>query len=202
MGFASEMHVKILDSWDDFNEWCGGGSRGLLAVAALALLILALLAVVFVPGLMPTDDDEGVVAKETPTKPAAETEPTAAPTVAPPETVVLPDIPTPTTEPIPVEPPVTPARLPEIHTVVINPYVTQKFEFDPVNCTIAQNDSVVWLNEDTSTQGTYILTSDEDLWQPVNIPFSSEFTYTFNATGTYHYGCEYFPDMKGTIIVR
>ncbi len=196
MGFASEMYVKFLDSWDEFNEWCGGGSRGLLAVAALALLVLALLAVVFVPGLIPTDDTDAVVAEETPTKPVAETEPTAAPTVAPPP------IPTPTTEPTPLGTPVTPAHLPEMYTVVINPYVTQNFEFDPINCTIARNDSVVWLNEDTSTQGTYILTSDDGLWQPVNIPFGSEFTYTFNSSGTYHYGCDYFPHMKGTIIVK
>jgi plastocyanin len=201
MGFASEMYVKFLDSWDEFNEWCGGGSRGLLAVAALALLILALLAVVFVPGLLPTDDGEGVVAEETPTVQVPETEPTAAPTVAP--TDIPPATPTPTTEPAPpVVTPATPERLPELHTVVINPYVTQKFEFDPINCTIARNDSVVWINEDTSTQGTYILTSDDVLWQPANIPFGSEFTYTFNSTGTYHYGCEYFPHMKGTIIVK
>ena len=195
MGFISEMHVKFLDSWDEFNEWCGGGSRGLLVVAALALLILALLAVVFVPGLIPTDEGEGVVAEETPTKQVPETEPTVAPTLAPPA------IPTPTTGPTSGVP-ATPARLPEMHTVVINPYITQKFEFDPVNCTIARNDSVVWINEDTSKQGTYILTSDDGLWQPANIPFGSEFTYTFNSTGTYHYGCEYFPDMKGTIIVK
>jgi len=197
MGFASEMHVKFLDSWDGFNEWCGGGSRGLLVVAALALLILALLAVVFVPGLIPTDEGEGVVAEETPTKQVPETEPTAAPTVAPTA------IPTPTTEPAPpAVTPATPERLPELHTVVINPYITQKFEFDPVNCTIARNDSVVWLNEDTAKQGTYILTSDDGLWQPAEIPFGSEFTYTFNSTGTYHYGCKYFSHMKGTIIVR
>lgn len=197
MGFASEMYVKFLDSWDEFNEWCGGGSRGLLAVAALALLILALLAVVFVPGLLPTDDGEGVVAEETPTKPVAETEPTAAPTVAPPA------LPTPTAEPTPLGTPVTPAHLPEVHTVVIKPdYVTPSFEFDPVNCTIARNDSVVWLNEDDGWRDTYILTSDEGLWQPANIPFGSEFTYTFNSTGTYHYGCKYFHHMRGTIIVK
>lgn len=197
MGFASEMHVKILDSWDEFNEWCGGGSRGLLAVAALALLILALLAVVFVPGLIPTDDGEGVVAEETPTKPAAETEPPAAPTVIPSA------IPTPTTEPTPSETPVTPAQLPEIHTVVIKPnYDIPSFKFNPVNCTIARNDSVVWLNEDEGWRDTYVLTSDDGLWQPTNIPFGSEFTYTFNSTGTYHYGCEYFHQMRGTIIVK
>ena len=196
MGFASEMHVKILDSWDEFNEWCGGGSRGLLVVAALALLILALLAVVFVPGLIPTNDDDGVVAEETPTMPVAETKTPAAPTVIP--TAIL----TPTTEPTPSVTPGTPAHLPERHTVVINPYATQEFEFDPVNCTIARNDSVVWINEDTFTQGSYTLTSDDGLWQPVNIPFGSEFIYTFNSTGTYQYGCDYFPSMRGTIIVK
>jgi len=197
MGFASEMYVKFLDSWDEFNEWCGGGSRGLLAVAALALLILALLAVVFVPGLLPTDDTDAVVAEETPTRPVAETEPTAVPTVAPPA------VPTPTTEPTPLGTPATPAHLPEIHTVVIKPdYDTPSFKFNPVNCTIARNDSVVWLNEDASTQERYTLTSDDGLWQPANIPFGSEFTYTFNSSGTYHYGCEYFPYMKGTIIVK
>ena len=197
MGFASEMYVKFLDSWDEFNEWCGGGSRGLLAVAALALLILALLAVVFVPGLLPTDDDEGAVAEETPTRSVAETEPTAVPTVVPPA------VPTPTTEPTPIGTPATPAHLPELHTVVIKPnYVTPSFEFNPINCTIALNDSVVWLNEDDGWRDTYILTSVEGLWQPTNIPFGSEFTYTFNSTGTYHYGCEYFHHMKGTIIVK
>ena len=198
MGFASEMHVKILDSWDEFNEWCGGGSRGLLAVAALALLILALLAVVLVPGLIPTDDDDDdVAAEETPTMQVAETKPTAAPTVAPPA------IPTPTTELTPVGTPATPAHLPELHTVIIKPdYVTPSFKFNPVNCTIARNDSVVWLNEDTGRQEPYILTSDDSLWHYTKIPFGSEFTYTFNSTGTYHYGCVYFPDMKGTIIVK
>ena len=165
----------------------------MLAVAALALLILALLAVVFVPGLLPTDDTDGVVAEETPTKQVTETEPPAAPTVAPPA------IPTPTTEPTPV----TPARLPEIHTVVIKPdYDIPSFKFDPVNCTIARNDSVVWLNEDDGWRDTYVLTSDEGLWPPTNILFGSEFTYTFNSSGTYHYGCEYFHHMKGTIIVK
>lgn len=197
MGFASEMHVKILDSWDEFNEWCGGGSRGLLAVAALALLIFAMLAVVFVPGLIPTDDGESVVAEETPTKQVTETEPTAAPTVAP--SAIL----TPTAEPTQSETPVTPAHLPEIHTVVIKPdYDIPSFKFDPVNCTIARNDSVVWLNEDDGWRDTYILTSDEGLWQPTNIQFGSEFTYTFNSSGTYHYGCEYFHHMKGIIIVK
>ena len=191
MGFISEMYVKFLDSWDEFNEWCGGGSRGLLVVAALALLILALLAVVFVPGLIPTGDTDGVVAVETPTKQAPVTEPTVAPTVAP------------TTEPTPLGTPVTPERLPEIHTVVIKPdYDTPSFKFNPVNCTIVRNDSVVWLNEDDGWHDTYVLTSDEGLWQPTDIPFGSEFTYAFNSTGTYHYGCEYFHHMKGTIIVK
>ena len=195
MGFASEMHVRILDSWDEFNEWCGGGSRGLLVVAALALLILALLSVVFVPRLIPTDgggaEGESVVAEETPTQQASA--PTAAPTVAPSA------IPTLTTESTLA----TTARLPEIHTVVIKPdYEVPSFEFDPANCTIARNDSVVWINEDTGGQAPYILTSDDGLWQPANIPFGSEFTYTFNSTGTYQYGCEYFPHMIGTIIVK
>jgi len=197
MGFISEMHVKFLDSWDEFNEWCGGGSRGLLAVAALALLILALLAVVFVPGLLPTDDTAGVVAEETPTSPVAETEPIAAPTVIPTA------IPTPTTEQTPLGTPVTPEPLPELHTVVIKPnYDIPSFEFDPINCTIARNDSVVWLNEDDGLRDTYVLTSAEGLWQPTDIPFGSEFTYTFNSSGTYHYGCKYFHHMKGTIIVK
>ena len=196
MGFASEMYIKILDSWDEFNERCGGGSRGLLVVALLALLILALLAIVFVPGLIPNDDADGVVAEETPTVSVAETKTPAAPTVIPTA------IPTPTTEPTPLVTPATPAHLPEMRTVVINPYITQNFEFDPINCTIARNDSVVWINKDASTQGTYILTSDDDLWQSVNIPFGSEFTYTFNSTGTYQYGCDYFPNMRGTIIVK
>ncbi len=210
MGFISEMYVKFLDSWDEFNEWCGGGLRGLLAVAALVLLIIALLAVALVPGLIPTGDGGGVVADETPTKQVAETKPTVAPTVIP--TYVAPDMPTPTTEPAPLETPViieptpleTPVTtgLPELHTIVINPYATQKFEFDPVNCTIARNDSVIWINEDTSTEGLYILTSAEGLWQPAEIRFGSEFTYTFNSSGTYHYGCEYFHHINGTITVK
>jgi plastocyanin len=199
MGFISEWYVKFLDSWDEFNEWCGGGSRGLLAVAALALLIIALLAVVLDPGLIPTGDDGDVVADETPTKPIAETKTPVAPTVVP--TYIAPDIPTPTTESAPLEAPVT-TGLPELHTIVINPYITQKFEFDPINCTIARNDSVIWINEDTSTEGIYILTSAEGLWQPANIRFGSEFIYTFNSSGTYHYGCEYFQHINGTIIVK
>ncbi|MEA3281724.1 MAG: hypothetical protein U9Q68_04055 [Euryarchaeota archaeon] len=198
MGFMSEMYVKFLDSWDEFTEWCGGGSRGLLAVAALALLVIALLAVVLVPGLIPTGDSGGV-AEETPTKQVVEAEPTAAPTFVP--TYIAPDIPAHTIEPTPLGPPVT-IELPKLHKIVINPYVTKKFEFNPVNCTIARNDSVTWSNEDTATGGIYILTSAEGLWQPIDIRFGSEFTYTFNLSGTYHYGCEYFPNINGTIIVE
>ncbi|MEA1895503.1 MAG: hypothetical protein U9N36_09960 [Euryarchaeota archaeon] len=192
MGFISEMYVKFLDSWDEFNEWCGGGSRGLLAVAALALLIIALLAVALVPGLVPTNEGGGVVADETPTK-VPEAKPAATPTVAP--TVMS----TPIIEPAPLE---TPEHLPELHKIVINPYATQKFEFDPVNCTIARNDSVIWINEDTYSEAMYILTSAEGLWQPANILFGSEFTYTFNTSGTYHYGCMYFHHINGTITVK
>ena len=191
MGFISEMRVKFLDRWDEFNEWCGGGSRGLLVVAALALLALALLSVIFVPGLMQTGNKGEVVTGVTPTKQVSETIPTPAPTIA--STIAPTAAPTPAVEPTPA---------PMMHTVIINPYATPKFELEPVNCTIARNDSVIWVNNDTLKQGKYILMSDDGLWQPVEIPFGSNFTYTFNSTRSYTYRCQYFPTLKGTITVK
>ena len=147
----------------------------------------------WIAGMSLMEEEVCVVAGETPTRQAAETEPTAAPTFAPSA------IPTLITEPTMAPT----ARLPGIHTVVIKPdYDVPSFEFDPATCTITRNDSVVWINEDTGGQAPYILTSDDGLWQPANIQFGSEFTYTFNSTGTYQYGCEYFPHMIGTIIVK
>ena len=108
-------------------------------------------------------------------------------------------VPMPTAEPTLEEPPgETPVRLPEIHTIIITP----KFEFNPSICTIAQNDCIIWVNNDTLRQEPYILTSDDGLWQPAGIPYGSDFTYIFDSTGNYTYGCCYFPDMKGTVIVR
>lgn len=192
MRFIIELRNKILDIWDEFTEWCGRSPRGLIAVV-LVLIIVVVVSALFVPGLMRNGGENGGDSDTMPAPQISEPKPTIAPTKTPTA------VPMPTVEPTPEEAPKeTPARLPEIHTIIIKP----EFEFNPSICTIAQNDCIIWVNNDTLRQETYILTSDDGLWQPAEIPYRSGFTYTFDSTGNYTYGCYYFPAMKGTVIVR
>lgn len=194
MRFILKLRNKILDIWDDFTEWCGRGSRGLIVIV-LALITVVVVSALFIPGLMRDDGENGDDLDATSAPQIYEPKHTIAPTMTPTA------VPTPTVEPTPEETPEeTPARLPEIHTITITP----DFKFNPSICTIAQNDCVIWVNNDTLRQEKYILTSDDGLWQPADaeILYGLDFTHTFDSTGNYTYGCCYFPAMKGTIIVR
>lgn len=181
MRFIIELRNKILDIWDEFTEWCGRSPRGLIAIALLLVIVVGVSAL-FVPGLIRNSDENGGDSDATSAPQIYEPKPTIAPTMTP--TAV-------------------PARLPEIHTIIIKPdYDTPNFEFNPGICTITQNDCIIWVNKDTLRQEKYTLTSDDGLWQPAEIPYRSDFTHIFDSTGNYTYGCCYFPDMKGTVIVR
>ena len=192
MRFIIELRNKILDIWDEFTERCERSPRGLIVVV-LALIAVVLVSALFVPGLMRDGGENGNDSDTMPAPQIYEPKPAIAPTMPPTA------VPIPTAEPTLEEPPgETPVRLPEIHTIIITP----DFEFNPSICTIAQNDCIIWVNNDTLRQETYILTSDDGLWQPADIPYGSDFTHIFGSTGNYTFGCYYFPAMKGTVIVR
>ena len=197
MRFIIELRNKILDVWDEFTEWGRRSPRGLI-VAVLVLIIVVGVSALFVPGLIRNSDENGDDLDTTSAPQIYEPKPTIAPTMTPTA------VPVPTAEPTPEETiEETPTRLPEIHTIIIKPdYDTPNFEFNPSICTITQNDCIIWVNKDTLRQEKYILTSDDGLWQPAEIPYGSDFTHIFGSTGNYTYGCCYFPDMKGTVIVR
>lgn len=73
--------------------------------------------------------------------------------------------------------------------------------FSPVNFTlvIGVNNTVTWTNDDTVD---HTATALSGLFNSQNIQPGGAFTFTFTRPGTYVYGCEYHPLMRGTIVVK
>ena len=65
MRFIIELRNKILDTWDEFTEWCGRGSRGLIVIV-LALIAVVVVSALFVPGLMRDEGEKGNVSDTMP----------------------------------------------------------------------------------------------------------------------------------------
>jgi plastocyanin len=75
---------------------------------------------------------------------------------------------------------------------------TLGFVYSPNDIFITPGDSIKWLGDFTM----HPLVSDESLWTTVNT--GSEFTFTFNQPGIYHFHCFFHGallNMKGTVTV-
>lgn len=72
------------------------------------------------------------------------------------------------------------------------------FKFVPASLAIKKGTTVVWTNMDSSQHTVTFdsLAIDENLAQ------GAQFSHTFDATGTFDYGCRIHPSMRGTVVVE
>ena len=73
------------------------------------------------------------------------------------------------------------------------------FAFSPGTLTIKAGTTVTWTNNDSTTHN---VASDSGVFSSGNLSPNSQFSYTFNSTGTFPYHCTIHTYMKGTIIVQ
>ncbi|MFT3788713.1 MAG: cupredoxin domain-containing protein [Tepidisphaeraceae bacterium] len=71
--------------------------------------------------------------------------------------------------------------------------------FKPANLTVKLGTTVTWKNLDTRD---HKVVAKDGSFHSGNLKNGDKFTYTFEKAGTYNYGCQYMPRMKGTIVVQ
>jgi plastocyanin len=72
------------------------------------------------------------------------------------------------------------------------------FAPDTIRVVIGVNNTVTWVNNDGID---HTATSDTGLFNSEIIPPGGSYSFTFTTPGTYTYGCEFHPLMKGTVVV-
>jgi len=82
---------------------------------------------------------------------------------------------------------------PTVHQVVI-----EGFAFTPPVLTIAQGDSVEWINRDIVP---HTATDDDTTWDSGNLDSGQAGRVVFDTVGTHRYLCVYHPVMQGRIVV-
>ena len=128
-------------------------------------------------------DDETEVGP-TPTPTLAQ-EPT--PTVTPEPTPTLAQEPTPT-ETVQLRPP--------------KPIYLEKYAMAPKTPMIRAGEALNWINLQKSPMITYVLVSEDGLWENQSISYGKKFKYTFDTSGNYSYYCPgYGNAMCGTVTV-
>ena len=82
------------------------------------------------------------------------------------------------------------------HTVRLEYYEVMK----PSELEISRGDTVSWWSY--KRQGTYVLVSEEGLFQNTELEYSVPFSYTFNKAGTYSFTVEDVQAMNMTVMVK
>ena len=148
-----------------------------------SVMLVALLLAVLFSGCI--GDDDTVVPTPTPT-PEPTPEPTVAPTPEPTPTE------TPTPEPTPIET-YTPGQP--------MPIYLEQYAITPNTPTICVGEALNWINLQESMV-TFVLVSEDGLWENHTISYGKKFLYTFNTSGNYTYYCPgYGNSMRGTVTV-
>jgi len=73
--------------------------------------------------------------------------------------------------------------------------------FSPETAKINQYDKVVWRNLNRPKR-TFVLVSEDNLWEDFNLGYGRSFEYTFNGTGTFGFSIEGEKGMEGTVLVN
>jgi plastocyanin len=73
-------------------------------------------------------------------------------------------------------------------------------EVSPETTEVNQYDTVIWRNLNKPKR-TFVLVSEDKLWEDVSLGYGRIFKYTFNETGTFAFSIEGEKDLKGTVIV-
>ena len=81
-----------------------------------------------------------------------------------------------------------------------NAVTIQNFAFNPSNITVKKGTTVTWTNNDSTTH-TVTETDSQTGPDSGDLSPGKSYSFTFNATGTFHYHCSIHPSMTGTVIV-
>ena len=71
--------------------------------------------------------------------------------------------------------------------------------FDPAELVVGVGTTVTWSNDD-STRHT--ITASSGTFDSGDLKSGQDFSYTFDESGTFEYGCTIHPFMKGTVTVK
>ena len=71
------------------------------------------------------------------------------------------------------------------------------FAYDPATITVSPGTTVTWTNEDPPAHTVTGTGFDSG-----SIGQGETYSYTFNETGTFPYGCTFHPNMHGTVVVQ
>jgi len=74
----------------------------------------------------------------------------------------------------------------------------ERFAFVPPTLTIAQGDTVEWINRDIAP---HTATDNGGAWDTAGLTKGQSSKVAFTAPGTETYICRYHPDMRGEIVV-
>ncbi len=77
--------------------------------------------------------------------------------------------------------------------------VMKGLAFDPASVTIKVDETVKWLNQDSTA---HTVVADNGEFQSENLRPGGDYTYTFPEAGTYPFHCSIHPTMTGTVIVQ
>lgn len=72
-------------------------------------------------------------------------------------------------------------------------------QFKPAHIKIHVGDTVAWINNDDRD---HTVVSQDGLFKSKNIKAGKTFEFKFSKPGTYPYGCNYHPRMKGVVVVE
>ena len=73
------------------------------------------------------------------------------------------------------------------------------FSFSPQELTVAAGTKVSWVNRDDIP---HTVTSTTDKFKSKALDADDQFSFTFDAPGTYEYFCSIHPKMTGKVIVK
>ena len=74
------------------------------------------------------------------------------------------------------------------------------FAFSPKNLTVQVGTTVKWTNDDTTVHTVTSVENNGPLGS-ISLRHNDTYQYTFNATGTFHYRCMFYPNMEATVTV-
>lgn len=71
--------------------------------------------------------------------------------------------------------------------------------FKPATVEVSVGDKVVWTNNDNRD---HTVSAKDGSFRSGNIKPGKTFEFRFNKAGTFEYGCDYIPRMKGKVVVE
>lgn len=106
----------------------------------------------------------------------------------------------PPTSPSPTPSPTTPTPVGASSSIVIpmGAEFLRNGAFSPSELNVQPGTTVTWMNTDRDSHTT---TSDLPGWNSGTLSPGRQFSFTFQATGTFPYHCSFHPGMTGRVVV-